>query len=263
MKELDRRAEAFVREAASAEADMVLSRPQRDEIRRRLDGHRSAGATRVRPNAPKRALAGIGVALAFGAPAWAAAALGLAVCLGVTIAVVVAREHTAGPRYSATTRTTEPPPPNDDSRTATPHRGPSQAPPAVTPPPIAFPVASGFVEPSPPPSRHVVTAPAASSAGSQPHESNLGAEAALLESAEKSLRDHDGARALAVLDEYARRFPDGVFLLEAEAARAIATCKTGNSERGKQLAAEFERRWPSTPVLARVLAECQPPRPAP
>ena len=76
---------------------------------------------------------------------------------------------------------------------------------------------------------------------------------------EESLRDHDGARALALLDEHARRFPDGVFLVEAEAARAIATCETGDREHGSQLAAAFARRWPNAPVLARVLAACRIP----
>ena len=267
MKELDSRAEAFVREAASAEAEFVLSRTQRDEIRRRFDARRSGGAPR--PRGPMRAVASVGAALAFGFPAWAAAAVGLAVGVG-TVFVVVTREHSTRPRDAAAIPFAEPPRPVDhDAWTATPYLSPTPTAPA----PDSSTVASTVVEPSPsptPPARHVVPAPAASSGGSQMPAaasaespspgSGLGAEAALLESAERSLRDHDDARALALLDEHARRFPDGIFLVEAEAARAIATCETGDGERGSKLAADFERRWPNAPVLARVLAACRIPR---
>jgi hypothetical protein len=267
MKELDSRAETFVKEAASAEAEIVLSRAQRDEIRRRFDARRSGGAPR--PRGPMRAVASVGAALAFGFPAWAAAAVGLAVGVG-TAFVVVTREQSTRPHDAAAIPFAEPPRPVDhDAWTATPYLGPTPAAPA----PDSSTVASTVVEPSPPPvppARHVVPAPAASSGGSQvpaaasaegpSPESGLGAEAALLESAERSLRDHDDARALALLDEHARRFPDGIFLVEAEAARAIATCETGDGERGSKLAADFARRWPNAPVLARVLAACRIPR---
>jgi hypothetical protein len=265
MKELDSRAEAFVREAASAEAEIVLSRAQRDEIRRRFAARRSGGAPR--PSGPMRAVAGFGGALAFGVPAWAAAAVGLALGVGGTLAVVVTREQSMWPRDSAAAPLTESPPPVDhDSRAAIPYLRP----PPVVRGPDSPTIASMVVEPSSPPTRHVVPAPAASSGGSQmpvassaespSPESGLGAEAALLESAERSLRDHDGASALAVLDQHTRRFPDGIFLVEAEAARAIATCETGDRERGSKLAADFARRWQNAPVLARVLAACRTPR---
>jgi hypothetical protein len=263
MKELDSRAEAFVREAASAEAEIVLSRAQRDEIRRRFAARRSGGAPR--PSGPVRAVAGFGGAFAFGVPAWAAAAVGLAVGVGGTLAIVAPREHDMRLRDSAAALFAVPPPRVDhDSWAATPHLSPTPA----VPGPDSATLASGVVEPSPPPARHVVPAPAASSGGPMPAASSaespspergLGAEAALLESAERSLRDHDGARAIALLDEHARRFPDGIFLVEAEAARAIATCETGDRERGSKLTADFARRWPNAPVLARVLAACRTP----
>jgi hypothetical protein len=265
MKELDRAAEAFVREAASAEAEMVLSRAQRDEIRRRFAARRSAGRGQVRPDAPMRAAAGVGGALAFGVPSWAAAALGLALVAGGTAAVVVARRHAPPPVASADARSAELPPLDHGSRPMTPDQGAAPAPADATLPTIGSPVAA----PSPPASRHVVAVPAAASARSalpaasssrnQAPEGGLGGEAALLESAERALRDHDGPRVLALLDEHSRRFPDGIFLVEAEAARAIATCDMGDRERGNDLAAELARRWPNAPVLPRVLAACRTP----
>ncbi len=241
----------------------MLSRAQRDEIRRRFDARQSGGAPR--PRGRMRTVASVGAALALGFPAWAAAAVGLAVGVG-TVFVVVTREQSIPPRDAAGIPVAELPRPVDhEAWTATPYLSPTPAAPA----PDSSAVASTVVEPSPPPTRHVVPAPAASSGGRQVPAaasaespspgSGLGAEAALLESAERSLRDHDGARALALLDEHARRFPDGVFLVEAEAARAIATCETGDREHGSQLAAAFARRWPNAPVLARVLAACRIP----
>jgi hypothetical protein len=266
MKELDSRAEAFVREAASAEAEIVLSRAQRDEIRRRFAARRLGGAPH--PSGRTWAVAGFGGALAFGVPAWAAAAVGLAVGVGTTVAVVVTREQSMGPRDSAAAALAEPPPPVDhDSWASTPHLSRTPA----TRGPDSPTIASIVVEPSPPSTRHVVPAPAASSGERQVSaassaesqsspESGLGAEAALLESAERALREHDAAGALALLDQHARRFPDGIFLVEAEAARAIATCEAGDRERGTKLTADFARRWPNAPVLARVLAACQTPQ---
>lgn len=263
MKELDSRAEAFVRGAAAAEAEIVLSRAQRDEIRRRFAARRSGGAPR--PSGPVRAVAAMGGTLVFGVPAWAAAAVGLTLGVGGTLAVVVAREQSMRPRDSAAASAEPPPPVDHDSWAAAPYLRPAPA----VPGPDSPTVASVGVEPSPPPTRRVVPAPVDSSGGSptpvapsaesRSPESGLGAEAALLESAERSLRDHDGARALALLDEHARRFPDGIFLVEAQAARAIATCETGDRARGGELVADFARRWPSAPVLARVLAACRTP----
>lgn len=265
MKELDRAAEALVREAASAEAEMVLSRAQRDEIRRRFAARRSGGTGQVRPDAPMRAVASVGGALAFGVPSWAAAALGLALGVGGTVAVVVARKPDLPPVVSADARSAEPSPRDHGSWPVTPYQSAAPAPADPTLPTSGSPVAG----PSSPPSRHVVAAPAAASArsllpaasstGNQAPEGGLGDEAALMESAERALRDHDGPRVLALLDEHSRRFPDGIFVVEAEAARAIATCDMGDRERGSHLAAELARRWPNAPVLSRVLAACRTP----
>jgi hypothetical protein len=272
MKELDPRAEALVREAAHAEAEMVLSRAQRDEIRRRFAAHQLTQVRLARPSAPSRAVASIGGASAFGVPVWAAAAVGLVVSVAGAVAVVTARNHDTRVRDSADAR------PALESQSPMPFRSPAPGSPEATSPNVA----SVAVEPSPQAARPVlVTAassarsevPAASSsashvsaasaAGSHHPEGGLGAEAALLEAAERSLRAHDGARALALLDEYARRFPDGVLFVDAEAARAIATCETADRVGGAKLAADFARRWPNAPVLARVLVACRTPQTEP
>jgi hypothetical protein len=256
MKELDPRARELVRGAASAEAERVLSPAQREEIRRRFLARRSAEEPPARGRASLPAAAGLGAVLAFGVPAWAAVSLGLAVGGGIAAAVVVTREHAARPAVSVAARIAQAPPGERDAVAATPDPGPAPAPPDVPPATIA----SVAVEPSRPPPRRVVTSPVASPAASQSSGGSLGAEAALLQSAERALRDHDGARALALLDEHARRFPDGVLLVEAEAARAIATCDTGDRDQGSRLAADFARRWADAPVVARVLAACRTPR---
>jgi hypothetical protein len=278
MKELDPRAEALVREAAHAEAEMVLSRAQRDEIRRRFAAHQLTQVRLARPSAPSRAVASIGGASAFGVPVWAAAAVGLVVSVAGAVAVVTARNHDTRVRDSADARPAEPPPRALESRSPMPFRSPAPGSPEATSPNVA----SVVVEPSPQAARPVLVAaassarsevPAASSsashvsaasaAGSHHPEGGLGAEAALLEAAERSLRAHDGARALALLDEYARRFPDGVLFVDAEAARAIATCETADRVGGAKLAADFARRWPNAPVLARVLVACRTPQTEP
>jgi len=137
---------------------------------------------------------------------------------------------------------------------------------------VTSPIAPGAVESTglessraaaPRGSSWAMPARASSSAPSLPAEAGLGAEAALLESVERALRARDSARALALLDEHARRFPAGALLMEAEAARAIATCQTADGEHGRELAAEFARRWPNAPVGARVAAACRAPTIAP
>lgn len=62
---------------------------------------------------------------------------------------------------------------------------------------------------------------------SPPATSSLGSiaeEAKLLAAAQAALRDADPAGALAVLEEHARRFPQGSMQIERTALRAIASC---------------------------------------
>jgi hypothetical protein len=274
MTELDPRAEAFVREAGSAEEAAALSLAQREAIRGRFAARRSAGGLRMRARAMMRAVATVGGSLGVGVPAWAAAAVGVALVIGGAVAATVGPKEELPSHERATPALRAPPPasPQPDDETppdqdTQPEAPPRSALPFVpgTPPATS---SSARVAPSPPVARPVpttvvseadggITAPPAASL---PPASDLGGEAALLESAERAIRDHDEARALDRLDEYARRFPEGALLVEAKGARAIALCGSGHRERGGEVAAEIAGRWPNAPILPRVLAACRVPR---
>ncbi len=246
MSELDPRARAFVRQAASDEADVRLSPARREEIRRRFAVRRRAGEPDIRPSAVKKAVAAMGGTLTFAVPAWAAAAVGVAAVLGGAVAVTVLRSHDM-PREPVAAPIAAPPPLVRDAP-QTPRRSAPPDVPAATSMPAAAPASAENRK------------PVAPGAASHPPASDLGGEAELLASAERALRDHDEARALTLLDEHARRYPDGMLLGEAEAARALALCGNGQRERGSEVATEIARRWPNAPLLARVLAACGAPR---
>jgi hypothetical protein len=85
-------------------------------------------------------------------------------------------------------------------------------------------------------------------------ENALGREAALLRSVQQAIRDP--SRAFGLLDA---RFPKGALLVEARAARIIATCELQDRVRGRSAALEFARAWPNSPFLARLAAACGEP----
>lgn len=84
----------------------------------------------------------------------------------------------------------------------------------------------------------------------------LAQEAALLRRARAQLRDGDATAALRVLDEHTRRFADGALVEEATVLRIDARCAAGQSERARADADAFLRRYPRSPLAARVRRAC-------
>jgi hypothetical protein len=85
---------------------------------------------------------------------------------------------------------------------------------------------------------------------------SLEAEVALLREAQDALRRDDPRGARAVLDEHARRFPNGALAEECRAVRAIIDCQTKPGPRASAQAEAFVRRAPASPLGDRVRQAC-------
>jgi hypothetical protein len=79
---------------------------------------------------------------------------------------------------------------------------------------------------------------------SPPRPAPLAGEIALLDAAERSERRHDHSAALLSLDQYAREFPDGALLAEAEVLRIAALLGSGDETAAR---AQGQRFLSSTP----------------
>ena len=80
-------------------------------------------------------------------------------------------------------------------------------------------------------------------------------ELGLMKDMQAALRDADFATVLALCAEHARRWPHGVFELEREGVRAIASCG-GNSRDAALRAKRFLTAHPNAPVAMRVSTAC-------
>lgn len=125
--------------------------------------------------------------------------------------------------------------------------------PAVAPRPVARPVVPTLepvhpVENSTPPPivpvPRVEARPTAASA--------LAAELGALDAARTSLSSGDATGALAKLDDYARAYPHGRLVLEAEVLRIDALSKAGQKAQAKRRAEAFLRRHPNSVLATRV-----------
>ncbi len=101
---------------------------------------------------------------------------------------------------------------------------------------------------SPPPA----SAPKAAAASA----STLDAEVALLQEVNGALHDEDGARALQLLGDHARRFPSGALVEETQAARVFALCEVGRVAEARDVAGRFLREHPRSPLAPRVSRAC-------
>lgn len=120
----------------------------------------------------------------------------------------------------------------------------------------------------------VTPAPAASSAPTNPARSTapsgesarralrsvgpdpLSREAALIQRADALLRRGEPARALQVLAEHVREFPQGVLAVERQALRVIALCQGGLGAQGRGEAASVRRHEASKPYRERIRRAC-------
>ncbi len=76
--------------------------------------------------------------------------------------------------------------------------------------------------------------------------SALADEQTLLDPARSALAHGDGAAALSLLDQHARRFPDGALAQEREAMMIHALVLTGDKERAQHRADAFRGRYPGS-----------------
>jgi hypothetical protein len=140
--------------------------------------------------------------------------------------------------------------------------------PAASRPPEAMEVApaqrvAADVTSSAPPSRAFVPKRAAAESpagkGTEPApavESSFGAEASVLQDAQRALSQGETAVALERLSEHARRFPSGALAEEREAAFVLALCAAGRVDQARRHRAALERRAPSSPLLPRLERSC-------
>lgn len=89
-----------------------------------------------------------------------------------------------------------------------------------------------------------------------PQAISIGEETALLREAQRSLKQGDGARALAVLDDLAARHPAGVLREERLAARVFALCAAGQTDAARAAGQRFLAEMPASVQAERVRASC-------
>jgi hypothetical protein len=81
-------------------------------------------------------------------------------------------------------------------------------------------------------------------------------ESSLVGRARAALRDSDRATALRLLDEHARRFPNGELEQERELLRVTALCDAGDSTAAANAAAAFRLAFPGSPLLGHLESAC-------
>ncbi len=84
----------------------------------------------------------------------------------------------------------------------------------------------------------------------------VGLEADLLREADGALKAGHPARALALLQEHATRFPGGILIEEREAERVVVLCALGRTDEARAAASRFSREHPRSPLGRRVRESC-------
>ncbi len=85
---------------------------------------------------------------------------------------------------------------------------------------------------------------------------SLAEETALLGKAARANREGDSVRALALLDEHASRYPNGVLAEERAAQRVFVLCALGRKAEATTARAAFLRDRPHSPLAERVRGTC-------
>jgi len=84
----------------------------------------------------------------------------------------------------------------------------------------------------------------------------LAVEVDLVRRAHGALQDGDPARALGLLDQHARAFPNGALAEERSVARIKALCLLGRTPEARSAAQQFRRQLPRSQYLRTVEASC-------
>jgi hypothetical protein len=122
--------------------------------------------------------------------------------------------------------------------------------------------AAPFVVSSPPPADPAPAAslravPLRALAPAAPDASNtLEEETRLLRAAGVALGRGEAEQAIALLDEHAGRYPNGLLSEERAATRVFALCALGRTSQAQRDATTFLRTRPHSPLAARVRASC-------
>jgi hypothetical protein len=87
-------------------------------------------------------------------------------------------------------------------------------------------------------------------------DATLGAETQVMRRADQALRAGDPAGALALLDEHARAFPDGVLAEERSAERVTTLCALGRLGEARAEAAHFLANHSESPLVKVVRRSC-------
>ncbi len=135
-----------------------------------------------------------------------------------------------------------------------------QPPPPVVRDRAARPFVAATIEPSnaPPPTENAPM-PVSTKSATQPEPAGpatVAAEAELLRQADGAVKAGQPARALALLDEHAARFPNGILIEEREAERIVVLCALGRTDEARAAASQFLRARPHSPLGRRVRESC-------
>ncbi|MBX3263132.1 MAG: hypothetical protein KF782_25885 [Labilithrix sp.] len=98
--------------------------------------------------------------------------------------------------------------------------------------------------------------PTPAAPASAPPADTLEREARLLADARRARQAGDGSRALSLLDEHARTFPDGWLASDRAAERVVVLCGLGRREEAVREAAAFLDGRPKGPLTRRVETSC-------
>ena len=132
--------------------------------------------------------------------------------------------------------------------------------PAAAPPRPPEPVAAPEPEPVEPepvePETPATTKPKPKPAPAPAPAKSLADEVALMQALSTALKRGDSSKVLALVAEHERDFASGQFIEERRAAKARGLCQAGKLATGKQEAARFVERWPSSIHVAAVEQDC-------
>ncbi len=92
---------------------------------------------------------------------------------------------------------------------------------------------------------------------SQPTKASIARETEMLAEVQRALQQGRPATALTKLNQYDAAFPSGMLREESIASRVMALCAFGRAKDAEHWAAEFFRRYPNSPLSARVRGACR------
>ena len=123
-------------------------------------------------------------------------------------------------------------------------------------PTIPTPAETALAVPTPTATHAAAAAAPATATATPAPASSVSAELTLLRDAHAALQSGNAARAVALLDEHARRFPAGALGEERDAARIFALCALGRASEARVASDRFLAGFPRSPHAARVRSSC-------